>query len=495
MDFLDPRSRRKHRARLMVGYGLIALAIGLATVLVYDTLGYGINTKTGDIIANGLLFVDSKPGDAVVYLNGKDQNAATSSRLILPAKDYKLTLKKPGYRDWSRAFTLSEHSIARYVYPLLIPSQPKAQTVKSYPAPPGLITQSPDRRKLLVQSAKIAPGGFTFDEYETADPKQAPKSLALPPNLLTGVDKAGTSLAEVEWSTDNRHLLLRHDYAGGSEFLIFDRESPDKSINLNRLFGAAPTSVVLRNKKSDQVYIYSASGGVLQVGDTTNGLVDQPILREVIAFKPYGTNLLTYITATGAPEGQVSARIWESGKTYQLSQLPAGTAYLIDAAQFQGHWYYITGSNQSDRISIFKDPLDRIKDPATKKAAPADALRLKGSEKVSFSTNARFIGIQAGEKFAVYDIEVKDSYSYSLSTPPSGPARWMDGHRWLGVQGGSVLILDFDGINQQTLVPSTAAGGFFDRNFERVIIAAPPSPTGTTDLQVVDMLAGSDLPK
>jgi hypothetical protein len=65
MDFLDPRRFRKQKIRLMVGYILIAVAIGLGTViLVYGAYGYGINTKTGDIVQNGLLFVDSKPGGA-----------------------------------------------------------------------------------------------------------------------------------------------------------------------------------------------------------------------------------------------------------------------------------------------------------------------------------------------------------------------------------------------------------------------------------------------
>jgi hypothetical protein len=122
MDFLDPKKRRAYHIRLIVGYVLVAIVIGLATViLVYGANGYGINTKTGQIVQNGLLFADSKPGGARIYLNDVDQNAATAARLVLPAGNYKLTLKKSGYRDWSRHFTLSEQSVARYVYPFLFP--------------------------------------------------------------------------------------------------------------------------------------------------------------------------------------------------------------------------------------------------------------------------------------------------------------------------------------------------------------------------------------
>ena len=122
MDFLDPRKRRAHNIRLIIGYVLVAIVIGLATVIiVYGANGYGINTKTGQIVQNGLLFADSNPGGSEIYLNGTDKNTKTAARLILPAGNYTLTLKKDGYRDWTRQFTLSEQSVARYVYPLLFP--------------------------------------------------------------------------------------------------------------------------------------------------------------------------------------------------------------------------------------------------------------------------------------------------------------------------------------------------------------------------------------
>src|SRR4051812_39959341 len=117
MDFLDPRKRRAHSIRLMIGYVLIAIAIALgAMILVYGAYGYGINTKTGDIVQNGLLFVNSQPGGADISLNNNPQGSNTAARLILPSGNYTLTLKKDGYRTWQRGFTLTEHSVARYVY-------------------------------------------------------------------------------------------------------------------------------------------------------------------------------------------------------------------------------------------------------------------------------------------------------------------------------------------------------------------------------------------
>jgi hypothetical protein len=114
MDFLDPRRKRFNLLQLFAGYILVAIAIGLGTIiLVYAAYGYSVNTKNGNIVENGLLFVDSQPGGAKIYLNNKSINSNTSARLVLPAGDYSLKLARDGYRDWTRKFTLDEHSVAR----------------------------------------------------------------------------------------------------------------------------------------------------------------------------------------------------------------------------------------------------------------------------------------------------------------------------------------------------------------------------------------------
>ncbi len=144
MDFLDPKKKRAYHIRLIVGYILVAIVIGLGTVIiVYGANGYGINTKTGQIVQNGLLFVDSKPSGAAIFLNNNDQHVSTSSRLILPSGNYSISLKKAGYLDWSRKFNLSEQSIARLVYPFMFPVKPVTATSKLTPLPPDLLASRP----------------------------------------------------------------------------------------------------------------------------------------------------------------------------------------------------------------------------------------------------------------------------------------------------------------------------------------------------------------
>lgn len=495
MDFLDSRKRRSHKIRLIIGYVLMSIAIGLATViLVYDTYGYGINTKTGDIVQNGLLFVDSKPGGADIYLNGRSQNSTTAARLILPAANYTLQIRKSGYRDWQRTFTLTEHSVDRYIYPFLFPTNLLPKTIKTYDGSPGLVSQSPDKRWLLVQTATGSPT-ISFDEYDTADLKQPPKSLALPGSLLTNPGKPGDSLTEIEWSSDNVHVLLQHNYSGGSEFIIINRQSPAGSINLNKQLGVSPTQVALRDKKADQVYVFDKKAGSLLVGNIAKGSLTATASKKVLAFKSYGSNLIVYATDSSTP-GVTAARIWDNGQDYLLNEFNAGNIYLLDVAQFQNHWYYVAGSDVADRLNIYKDPIDNLKNPSLKKATPLIALRLKGATTLSFSANTRFVGATVGQKFAVYDIEDQASYGYTLSPQLSTAVRWMDGHRWLSASEGKVFVMDYDRINQQSLAPTMlAGGGFFDKDYNQLFTLVPVAGSNTFALQATDMRAGADLPK
>jgi hypothetical protein len=300
----------------------------------------------------------------------------------------------------------------------------------------------------------------------------------------------------VEWSTDNNNVLLQHTYDGGNEFIIFDRSHPDRSFNVNRMFNINPDQVSLFDKKSGQLYIYSQSEGTLQLGDTDSKALGPVFLKHVLAFKPYGKNLITYVTDNNEPAGTAAAYIWSSGKSYKLNEFPAGSKYLIDAAQFQNNFYYAAGSDTADRINIYKNPLDQIKNPASAKALPMVALHITGAQKIGFSENTRFLGVENGQRFAVYDFEAQNNYQYPITDAIAQNLSWMDGHRYIGQSNNKVFVMDYDGTNKQLLSPTAEPnGGLFSRDYNDLLTIAPSSDGSSFVLQDTDMRAGSDLPK
>jgi hypothetical protein len=69
--------------------------------------------------------------------------------------------------------------------------------------------------------------------------------------------------------------------------------------------------------------------------------------------------------------------------------------------------------------------------------------------------------LENGTRFGVYDIENTKGYNYNTAALPlDAPqlhATWMDGDRLTYVSGGKVVIFDYDGTNQHSLVAASPA--------------------------------------
>jgi hypothetical protein len=256
MDFLHPNKKRKQKIQLYLGYGLMAVALSIATlVVVFFTLGFDVDPKTGDVIRKGLVILDSHPVSATVKLDGAD-HGTTKVRLILPEGQHSVELNRDGYRTWRHDFMLEGSIIEQFAYPFLFPQNLETSTVKEYNAAPEFFSQSPDRRWLVVQKPNDL-GAFEMTDLN--DKELATDSVKMP----TGTLSPGTGphkLMPVEWSTNNRHLLIRHTWKSGFEYVVLDTDAPLESLNVTKLFpGIRGDRVVLRDKKFDKFYFYNKS--------------------------------------------------------------------------------------------------------------------------------------------------------------------------------------------------------------------------------------------
>lgn len=472
MDFLDPKKRRAHFIRLYVGYFLVGLALFIGTLLLFfEASGFDVDRKTGAIIQNGLVFVDAHPEPATVYLNGVDKGQ-TDMRLVLPAAPYDVELKREGYRSWKRSFTLMGSTIERLMYAFLFPEKLESKDLQTYSQSPGLATESPDRRWLVVQQ----PGTITNFNVVDLSNDQNPIAALSVPNSVLSPGPGSNKLELIEWSTDNRHILIKHTFNGGSNFVVIDREAPNLSVNLNKSFpGETFDQVKLRDKKFDQFYLLNTKDAVLRSTDIRTKIVST-VANRVLAFQPHGADVLMYVTDEGAVEGKVFVRIREGLSTYTLREIAAAPAYLIDLARFENSWYMAIGSTADPRIHIYKDAFNDLKNSNSAKAAPFTVLRLDNPQFVAFSANARFLGVQSGSRFAIYDAEMNRHYNYDtkLALLPNQKASWMDGHRYAVVSGNKLVVFDYDGINSQTLIGvSPDHLPFFDRDYNAMFTIGP----------------------
>ncbi len=461
----------------------IALLIG--TVIVwYQTYGYDIDRKTGDIIQKGLVFVDAHPESATIYLNGQKKDQ-TGARFTPASGHYSLELKRNGYRSWRHEFDLYGGTTEYFIYPFLFPEKLSTSEKRLYPSVPSLVSVSPDRHWLIVQK----PDNFTtFDLFDLTNPNAIASAIVLPANLLTPSTKT-QSLKAVEWSSDNKHLLIKHTY-DSQEYILLDRESPANSVNLSKTLGIASSDVSLRDKKADRFYIYNPEGGILRTADLKS-VSEAPLLSQVLSFHSHGKDTLVYISAEDATTGKVAVKVHDGGKEYKLKELPANSKYLLDLAQFNGHWYIAAGAVNEGKISVYRDPVSVLRKGLGIAAQPISTLRVDKPAQVIFSNNSRFVMAQSGSKFAVYDAEQDRQYRYDtgLKVDPTALASWMDGHRLTLVNDNHAVVFDFDGMNLQTLssaYPNTAI--IFDEGYKAMFTFAPSENVGQAALTRTELI-------
>lgn len=461
MDFLNPKKERQNRIILIVGYVLVAMAIGAATLLLL-LLAYGYQlTRNGTGAQNGLVFLSSQPSGASIYLDGKLYSSKTNARLLLPAARYNVQISAPGYRDWRRQIIVAGGDLQRFDYPFLFPTNLQVHGLHSFNVAPDFMTQSPDKRWLLFADA-AHPGDFT--EYDTKSPDK-PQLLTLSlPNGGYTPSTGAQSWSVVDWAADNKHVLLLHSYLHGKtkahEYIMLDRDNPVDSFNATKQLSLGDVDQLsLYNEKPDQFYAYDQKTKTLRTLSSDNSLTPSKLLN-ILAYKTYGNGYVLYVTDHApngsALSGTVDAMLRVGQQTMVLRDLPVSSTYALNLAQYSGDWYMAIAAGSDTNAYIYKNP-QSFKAPAAAPDAFPDPWRrlvITHPTYVGFSANTQFIVAESGQHFAVYDAENDLAYSYASKQPldkPQTHATWMDGDRLMYVSGGKLVVFDYDYQNVQTL--------------------------------------------
>ncbi len=483
MDYLDPDTRRSHTRRLFLGYGLMAIVIGLGTILlVLLAYGYTFDRTSRSIIQNGLLFIQMEPVNAEVYINGELRGTG-NQRLVLPAGSYAIEIRQDGYRAWYNDIDLSGGSVERFQYPLLFPEQIVGRTYRTFTAEPRLMTASPDRRWLLIQEAEQVDA---FVLYDLRRQINLPTFFSLPVGVINS-GSSDSSLELVEWSNDNQHVVLRHSFDDTEEYILLNHDDVSLSQNLSMRYADIDfTDISLVDKQADEYHLFDRVTGKLVyarlASDTTTLLLEDVVTyrshgADRILFVSSGNDLLDNSSDKENDEDELSVVLLDDAELYQIMTLPAGEAsdYLLDLARFRSDWYVIAGTKNQRRIIGYKNPIEQLGSDRQQQLAPSFTLRTdEMPDRVTFSGNARNVLLQSAEDVAVFDLEREQGYRYSFNDSDRGRANWMDGHRIISTWNNQLHVIDFDGRNQQQLADClTDSEVVFDTGYEFMYCVAP----------------------
>ncbi len=477
MDFLDPDLQRRHIIRLYVGYVLIAVAVLLAALLlVMIALGFRINTA-GDVVQHGLTFVSSSPTGADVYVDGIRRDSQTNTRLDLNEGSYELQLKRDGYRTWQRHIAVRGGTLVRYDYPVLFPEALSTAVLKQYDLPkPGLSSISPDKRWMLIQAQADT---ATFDLYDMRPKQPVATTLTLPANLFAAGGKQ--SWQAVDWAGDNQHLLIKHGYGttGGSEFILLDRKTPAKSVNLSQLLGQTPTEIRFIDGKFDKYYLYTTKQGLLQTA-SLEAPKPQAFLTGLLSFDAYRANTVLYTTTGTNPDGSrvVMLQLRQGNTTYALRQFPAGAkTYSLALGVYEGDMYVAAAAGNQKVVYLYRNPIVQLKANPSEPLIVMNILKIAAPDFLSYSSGGQLLVAQKGQQFVSYDLRYKRSFDYKQVPPMDrgqAHATWMDGAHLQYVSNGQLYVFDYDGLNDHLLMPAWQAEAVLYGPSNRVVYALIP---------------------
>ena len=474
MEFPDPEDKRARTKRLFTGYALLAVFIAFTSlILVYLAQGYGYDPYKG-VQRSSLVFFASSPVSSFVYVDGQKKDK-TDLRLTLPEGTHQIALKQDRYRDWNKVINIDGGSVYYYVYPKLFPNDITLGVNESYAKAPVWQSQSIDKRWLVLQTQADSP---TLTLLDLLKPTSEAVNLALPTDQLLKNSNGFGAILPIEWADDNVHLLLKQTLSDGKvAYIIVDRENPSLTQNVStKISLPVGMALSLRDKKYDKYYTHNQTSGSLATADLKNGLQPTPLIAsDVISFDSYGDNIVLFVTYAGAKENEAKVKILNNKTdTYNLQTLKRdpNNKYLLNVASYAGDNYYVAASAGSNNVYLYRDPLAKAKPTDTNLPKPFLDLYLANPEFVSFSDNSRFVSIQAGKKFVVYDAELNRAHRYtsSLSIAERGQqALWMDSYRLSAVTDGKAQVFDFDGSNVQALTASRPENqAYFDKDYKYI---------------------------
>lgn len=467
MDYLDPIKKRKHRIRLYIGYGLMTVAIAIATViLVYVGNGFYVDRSTGVLIQNGQLFVNSDPDGAKIYLNGREQRTKTAGRLVVPSGTYNITIKRDGYRDWTASNVVLDGGVVKRLdYARLLPTTLKPLVQQTFATVPYAASESIDRRYMVFQFANTPLNLYVMD---LTRPETAAKEIALPKALFTDQAKIG-QLTVSEWADDNKHFIVKNVFNGvNQDYILVNRDVPAESQNLNATLKQVAKEVSFRDRNFDQFFVYDPAAKTLSMANLTDKVLNQ-ILTDVHAYKTFGDDTVLYITATGANKGKMQARLFKDDKSYLMREVAESPSYLLAMGKLGSAPVMAIGVTSENKVTILRDPLTYLK-ANTKQTLPlaVTILQVPSPTEVSFSTDQSAVMVRGAQLFAAHLFEEDRSVKFELPLPINATAvQWVDGKHMTVVSGGFSYMFDYNGENVQKLVETIdGIGTYFDNSYQ-----------------------------
>jgi hypothetical protein len=437
-------------------YSFMTLSVAvIVTLLMLVVLGYQFNKKDGRIEQGGLLQFQSIPSGAGVTLDGSKLGSLTATKSTVDTGSHFVSYNLANYRTWQKTIGISAGQIGWLSYARLIPSTIKPEVLHEYTNLSS--TLSTESRNYMLLHEDVASPTFTLVNIQGDTLRY--DTLTLPATSYTSPTTGKTQSFTLDsWSANDSAVLIRHVYDDNkTEWVLLNRSSPDRSINITTTYGVTPSKVQFAGTGDRLLYVRT-DNEVRRI-NLDEQTLSRPLATNVDTFSEYDDKTIIYSTIPD-DKGQrnVAYAAVDIAQPIVLGTYPADGQPLFAAmGSYFNQRYIAIIYGQSLKITYGTVPT--FTDKGSMKPFATQTIPV-GTTAFAISRNNRFFVAQLPDGYATYDIELKKYDKTTWATQPTTPRplNWLDDYTLWSDYGGQLRLYEFDGANQQNIMP--VAEGF-----------------------------------
>jgi len=433
-----------------------AIVVALVAVLIFIMLGYQFNRSDGKIEQGGLVQFDSKPTGANVGIDGASFGSQTTSKTTLTAGQHFITMQRDGYKSWQKSVTVVPGAVLWLNYARLIPNELKPSTVAQLPVATSSVS-SPDDKWMAIKEDIASPVIHLVDLSQ-----ETPKltALDLPATSYTHPSEGKSQSFSLDmWDPDSRYIVVKHIYDDGKvEWLIVDSQDVTRTKNITKLLDIDISKLVFNGGNSS--LIYALIGTDIRKIDTDAATLSRPLVTNVADFSLYDDAVLAYSTLLDPVAKNRSVGYYKDGDSspYVIrSYQDDGKAPLrISIGKYFSDIYVAINYNES--VDVLKGKLPAVNTPVKTALKTVSTIMLPGgATHLSIKTNGRFIVMQNGPTYKIYDAELQKTTTTTLkgTSDASKEIGWLDNYMLWSDRDDMLRFYEFDGANQHDIMPVT----------------------------------------
>ncbi len=433
-------TKKKRNLLLLTNYVLMTLAVvAISTLCILLVMGYRFNFSSQKVEQGALLQFNSTPTSANIALDGENLSFRTPGKRDVPVGTHDVTISRDGYRSWTKHFTLRAGEVRWLNYARLVPTTVETTILREFEGL-GSELASPNREWIaLVQ--KPAEPKVTLVDLRSAE-KLAYDEIVLPNEALTLPAGSTHGFTVLEWGLNSKFFLVKHDFAGGHEYIRLNRDNKTDVVNISSKFGVTFSDVHF----STENVFYGVENGNVRRFDLGASSLSEPLAKDVVTMKLYGSSDLAYVRHK---EAVYEVGIVVGNTTRTVATYDDTTPLLIDITKyFEDYFMAITRGASFELVKNPHKAAGKGLEKVVTLAYPGDIKWL------DISSTGRHIVAGSGTQFMTYDIELArrtDTNLPGIPVDPARPLQWLDDFLLVSVADNKLRIADFDGENQQII--------------------------------------------